>query len=177
MNATTQNKPNATATLLIAADPNRPLKRKPDYSEDFEIGADEYAALPSVFTLTELPQPAVVAADCIKDYDRYLEMLPVAERAAFDLNTDNRWEDRDSVQRFINKALEVAFDGHHFQAVEGGDHIPIEGFYLEVPTHSFCIGDADGNVLDFYSAPSGFDQPFSIEARVNVTCPAAVAAF
>lgn len=177
MNLATQEKPDATATLLIAADPSVPLRRKPEYSKEFEIDQDQYEALPPVFTLTELPQPAVVAADCIKHYDRHLQNLPAAERDEFDLNLEGRWGDRDAVQRFINKALEIAFGGAHFQAVDGGDHIRIDNFYIDIPDYSFCIGDSEGSVLDFYSAPDGFDQPFSIEARINVTRPAAVAGF
>jgi hypothetical protein len=177
MIATTQGKADATATLLIAADPNVPLKPKPEYREEFEIDKERYDQLPPVFTLTELPQPAVVAADCIKYYDQYLASFPKDEQAEYDLNMKGRWEDRGAVQRFMNRALELAFGGDHFQAVEGAQHFVVDRLYLEIPTHSFCIGDSDGNVLDFYSAPSEFDQPFSIQARVNVTCPAAVAGF
>ncbi len=177
MLATIQDSPDATATLMISADPNVPLKPKPKYRAEFDIDEASYAEFPAIFTLTELPQPAVVAADCIKEYDKYFAALPEHERDALDLNVEDRWNSREAVQRFINRSLEIAFDGDHFQAVEGAHHIPVGRLYLEVPTHSFCIGDSDGQVLDFYSAPDEFDQPFSIQARVNVTCPAAVAGF
>lgn len=177
MIATTKGKADATATLLIAADPNVPLKAKPEYREDFEIDREQYDQLPSVFTLTELPEPAVVAADCIKQYDRYLSLIPAEEHRDLDLNLDGRWEDSSAVQRFINRSLELAFDGEHFRAVEDVQHMKIDRLYIDIPSYSFCIGDSDGNVLDFYSAPGEFDQPFSIQARVNVTRPAAVAGF
>lgn len=177
MIATIQDKADANATLLIAADPNVPLKPKPEYRAEFEIAPERYAELPAAFTLTELPQPAIVAADCIKNYDEHLAKLPSEERDEFDLNIDDRWGDRSAVQRFINKSLELAFDGDHFQAVDGAEHIQIERLYLDMPTHSFCIGDSEGNIHDFYSAPDEFDQPFSIQARVNVMRPVAIAGF
>lgn len=174
MATATQTRPSATATLLIAADPATPLAPKPPYREEFEMDPELYAALPPTFTMTELPEPAVVAADCIKDYPRYLGTLPADERGDLDLNVEGRWGDRDAVKRFINRALEIAFGCDQFQVVDGVEHIRVENFYLDIPDYSFRIGDSKGEVVDFYSAPQGFEQPISIEARVHVTCPTAL---
>ncbi len=170
-------KATATATLLISADPDARLRPKPEYQSEFEISEQGYDQLPPIFTFTELPQPAVVAAECIKDYPRYLAAISPEERPEFDLEVGDRWSDEDAVRRFINKSLAIAFDGEHFTVSDSLEHIQIEGLYLDIPSYSFAIADGAGQTLDFYSAPGGFDQPIAIEARVNVMRPVMAAGF
>ncbi|MEM8711343.1 MAG: hypothetical protein AAGG01_10350 [Planctomycetota bacterium] len=172
MNNKARNRPTATATLMISSSADAQLQPKPAYSEDFEITEEAYGEFPSVFTLTELPQPAIVAADCIENYHAYLEAIPADERGEYDLDVDARWADVEAVKRFMNRSLEAAFGGAHFTVEVGLEHIRVGNFYLQNPTYSFTIADADGESLDFYSAPEGFEQPLRIEARVNVHCSA-----
>lgn len=171
MNEFIADKATATATLLISSDPERGLRSKPEFHPDFEISRDGYDRLPPVFTMTELPQPAVVAADAIEHYDAYLESIPEEERSDYDLNLHDRWGDERAVTRFVNRVLSDTFEGGHFTVASGEEHIYMEGLYLVMPTYTFTIADAEGETVDFYSAPKGFEQPFRIEARVNVTRP------
>lgn len=177
MKKTTTQKATATATLLIAADPGAELRHKPEFRPEFDISEEAYAQLPPVFTMTELPQPAVVAAQSIQEYDRYLEAIPKDERADYDLDVGDRWGDEDAVRRFINKSLALAFAGEHFTVSESLQHVLLERFYLDIPSYSFAIADASGDVMDFYSAPGGFEQPITVEARVNIMRPALVGGF
>ncbi|QDV07723.1 hypothetical protein Poly30_32530 [Planctomycetes bacterium Poly30] len=165
------DKATATATLLISTDTEKGFSPKPEFRPEFEISRDAYERLPRHFTLTELPLPAVVAADCIENYEAHLGSIPEEERAEYDLDVEDRWGDQAAVQRFMDRVLRQTFDGEHFTVVAGAEHILVGGLYMMHPTYSFQIADADGKVVDFYSAPGGFEQPIRIEARVQVTRP------
>ena len=115
-----------------------------------------------------------MAADSIQNYEARLLALPEHERPLFDLDLDDRWGDEAPVQRFMNRVLFDAFEGEHFTVVTGAGHLYIEGLYLIIPTYSFRIADADGEVVDFYSAPKGFEQPIHIEARIQVNRPSLI---